>query len=109
MNVSGIRIPGTQYSVNAVGGIFSKPTLGWFGEDGPEAIIPLSQRYRSDALSILPKVLDAVGGGGGGGGTVVNLNTNVVQHISRDVDITTAAKEITFQQTVALRAAGVIA
>jgi hypothetical protein len=36
-----------------------------WGDDGAEAIVPLSARYRSEARAIMPKVLDAVGGVGG--------------------------------------------
>ena len=84
-------------------------SITW-GEDGAEAIVPLSQRYRADALAILPGVLDAVGvGAGAGSGTTVNITQNIAQNITRDVDIDRVVNELTFKQTVALRTAGVIA
>jgi phage-related minor tail protein len=59
-------IPGTSvgnYDISipklANGGIVSRPTLALIGEQGPEAVVPLSR-------------------GGGMGGVVINLSTNAV-------------------------------
>ena len=46
----------------ASGGIAMEPTLGMFGEEKPEALIPLDR---------LPAMLGRMGGQGGGGMTVV--------------------------------------
>lgn len=35
---------------HAQGGVYSSATLGWFGEDGPEAIVPLSKPARRDQV-----------------------------------------------------------
>ena len=37
---------------NAFGGFISRPELSWIGEDGPEAIIPLSGKYRRRGLEL---------------------------------------------------------
>ena len=46
---------------NAYGNIINRPTLSWVGEDGPEAIIPLSQKYRSRGLSLWEEATKALG------------------------------------------------
>ena len=43
---------GTMYSYYADGGLVTQPHLGVVGEDGPEAIIPLSPSRRSRALDL---------------------------------------------------------
>lgn len=43
---------GTMYSYHADGGLITKPHLGVVGEDGPEAIIPLSPSKRNRALDL---------------------------------------------------------
>lgn len=43
---------GTMYSYYADGGLITQPHLGLVGEDGPEAIIPLSPSRRSRALDL---------------------------------------------------------
>lgn len=40
---------------NAYGDVYNKPTLGVFGEAGPEMILPLSKAKRSYALSLLAR------------------------------------------------------
>jgi hypothetical protein len=52
--LGGGRIPGF-----ASGGVATRPTLGVFGEAGPEAVIPLSQ------------LANIIGNAGGGGATTV--------------------------------------
>ena len=46
---------------NARGNIINRPTLSWVGEDGPEAIIPLSQKYRDRGLSLWEEATKALG------------------------------------------------
>ena len=46
---------------NARGNIINRPTLSWVGEDGPEAIIPLSQKYRARGLSLWEEATKALG------------------------------------------------
>lgn len=77
---------GVNWSPNASGGVYNSPSLsrysngvydsprfftfangGVFGEDGPEAIMPLS-RGRDGKLGVKSQ----------GGGNVININTNVV-------------------------------
>lgn len=42
----GLNVP----SVNAEGGVFTKPTLGWFGEAGREIIAPMTKPFRAASL-----------------------------------------------------------
>lgn len=65
----GISVPDFERYIgdisSATGGVFggqySPPMLRLFGEDGPEAIVPLSPRYRSDAMKVLPTITEALG------------------------------------------------
>lgn len=43
---------GQKPDENAEGGFINGPRLSWIGEDGPEAIIPLSGKYRSRGLDL---------------------------------------------------------
>jgi hypothetical protein len=58
----GIDLSGFNIPALAKGGIVNKPTLAMIGEDGPEAVVPLSQRNNP-------------GGAGMGGGTY-NITVN---------------------------------
>ncbi len=73
---------------HALGGIFNRPHLGMFAEDGAEGIIPLSRKYRSRALGLYAQVGKQLGisqfaaggfsgqlAGAGGGG--VNFNVDI--------------------------------
>jgi hypothetical protein len=60
----------------ASGGIITRPEVSWIGEDGPEAVIPLSSRYRSEAMALMPQVFSAIGSGGGDNS--VHIGTVVV-------------------------------
>lgn len=51
----------------AKGGIVNSPTLAMIGEDGPEAVVPLSRRNNPDGIGL-----------GGGGGITVNINVGGV-------------------------------
>jgi len=51
----------------AKGGIVNSPTLAMIGEDGPEAVVPLSRRNNPDSVGL-----------GGGGGITVNINVGGV-------------------------------
>lgn len=46
---------------HADGGIVTRPEIGLVGEDGPEAIIPLSKSRRSEAMSLLSAVEGVMG------------------------------------------------
>ena len=50
-----------SFDQNARGDIINRPTLSWVGEDGPEAIIPLSQKYRDRGLSLWEEATKALG------------------------------------------------
>lgn len=50
----------------AKGGIVNGPTLAMIGEDGPEAVVPLSKRNNPDGIGL------------GGGGTTININVGGV-------------------------------
>jgi hypothetical protein len=52
----------------AKGGIVNSPTLAMIGEDGPEAVVPLSKRNNPNGIGL----------GGGGGGTTININVGGV-------------------------------
>ena len=75
----GIDTSGWQIPELAKGGIVNKPTLALIGEDGPEAVIPLSQRNNP-------------GGVGMGGGTV-NVTVNA-SGITDRTDKRALAREI---------------
>lgn len=91
-------------SAFASGGIVDKPTgfafsggLGVAGEDGPEAILPLTRGANGDL---------GVRASGFGGATVVN-NWNV--SIAGDAtDATVARLQVTMEQTIAARTPGII-
>jgi hypothetical protein len=51
----------------AKGGIVNSPTLAMIGEDGPEAVVPLSKRNNPDGIGL-----------GGGSGTTININVGGV-------------------------------
>jgi TP901 family phage tail tape measure protein len=61
---------GRQITVNARGAIYSSPTLGVFGEDGPEAIIPLSSKYRREGTDLIQQAAKMMGLSTGGGVTI---------------------------------------
>lgn len=75
----GLDLSDLQIPALAKGGIVNKPTLAMIGEDGPEAVIPLSQRNNP-------------GGVGMGGGTV-NVTVNA-SGITDRTDKRTLAREI---------------
>ncbi|MEW6540567.1 MAG: phage tail tape measure protein [Bacillota bacterium] len=62
---------------HALGGIFAQPHLGLVAEAGPEAIIPLSERFRGRALGLWADAGARLGAplaaAGAGGGTVINV------------------------------------
>lgn len=65
----------------ALGTVATAPTLGIFGEKGPEAVMPLVRR--NGVLGVA-----APAGGGGGGGTTVNIiqgqGVEIEQETTRD-------------------------
>lgn len=71
-----ISLPGPDVSINppniphlAKGGIVNKPTLALIGEDGPEAVVPLSKKHNPGG------VMPGMGGAGGVVQTIVQLIT----------------------------------
>ena len=75
----GLDLSDLQIPALAKGGIVNKPTLAMIGEDGPEAVIPLTQRNNPQ-------------GAGMGGGTV-NVTVNA-SGITDRTDKRTLAREI---------------
>lgn len=68
-----ISLPGPDITVNptniphlAKGGLVNKPTLALIGEDGPEAVVPLSKKHNPGG--VMP------GMGGGGGNIIINVS-----------------------------------
>lgn len=68
-----ISLPGPDISINpsniphmAKGGIVNRPTLALIGEDGPEAVVPLSAKHNPGGS--MP------GMGGGGGNIIINIS-----------------------------------
>lgn len=55
-----------QIPMLAKGGIVNSPTLAMIGEDGPEAVVPLSRKNNPDGIGL------------GGGGVTVNINVGGV-------------------------------
>lgn len=55
------QISSTGIAQNATGNIINTPTLSWVGEDGAEAIIPLTSKYRSRGLSLWEQAGEALG------------------------------------------------
>lgn len=71
-----INLPGKDLSINppdipqlAKGGIVNRPTLALIGEDGPEAVVPLSKKHNPGG------VMPAMGSGSGVVQTIVQLVT----------------------------------
>jgi phage-related protein len=69
-----ISLPGPDITVNpgniphlAKGGLVTRPTLALIGEDGPEAVVPLSRKHNPGGT------MPGMGGGGGGAPIVVQL------------------------------------
>lgn len=83
------------------------PEIIEWGEDGGEVIVPLSQKYRDDALSLVPPMLDTLGIGMGGSVTIApNVN---VQAVVRDENgARRLANQISNDVINELAAAGVV-
>lgn len=71
----GLGWVGKKVTGNAMGGYFDRATLGVFGEDGPEVILPLSKPDRMRELLALPQVASALGPVGDSGTTSVAAGT----------------------------------
>ena len=69
-----------QVPMLAKGGIVNSPTLAMIGEDGPEAVVPLSRKNNPQGIGL-----------GGGGGVTVNIN---VGGVTDRTDKKQLAKEI---------------
>lgn len=85
-----------DYGQYAEGGIFNKPTLGVFGEDGAEAIIPLTKPGRaidlmreSGLLSLARKVSVPMFAAGGivGARSIANSTTDRSSHVGYSYQI----------------------
>jgi hypothetical protein len=63
------------FTKHADGGIQYTPHLGWVADDGPEAIIPLSQNRRNNALKLLTQTAGLIGA------PVTNTSTSTVMNI----------------------------
>ena len=63
---------------HATGGIITSATGALVGEDGPEAIIPLSRKYRAQGASLYAQAGAAMGMGTGGNTFVVNNYGNAL-------------------------------
>lgn len=59
---------------HAFGGLVNGPRLSWIGEDGPEAIIPLSGKYRSRGLRLYEQAGQYLGIGRNAEGGVYNTS-----------------------------------
>ena len=60
----GFKLP--QVPMMAKGGIVNKPTLAMIGEDGPEAVVPLSKKNNPNGIGL----------GGGGNNITINVNAS---------------------------------
>lgn len=60
----GFKLP--QVPMLAKGGIVNKPTLAMIGEDGPEAVVPLSKKNNPNGIGL----------GGGGNNITINVNAS---------------------------------
>ena len=58
---AGTAMVNASIASNAEGDIIDSPILSWVGEDGPEAIIPLSGKRRSRGLSLWEKAGELLG------------------------------------------------
>lgn len=74
LNKNGIGSAITPY---AEGGLYSTPHMGLLGEDGPEAIIPLSGKHRGRGLSLLRQAQSAMGVSSGSGVSVGGVTVNI--------------------------------
>jgi conjugal transfer/entry exclusion protein len=63
---------GKEPGKRALGGFTSGPELSWIGEDGPEAVIPLSGKYRRRGLELYQKAGRYLGLGFHRDGTIYN-------------------------------------
>ena len=79
-----------HFGVFADGGVVNRPTLAMVGEDGPEAIVPLSKPHRASAVG------KQAGLGGAAGGTVhigtINVSngddyTTFINRLRRDLRV----------------------
>lgn len=100
----GLGWVGKKVTGHAMGGFFDRATLGVFGEDGPEVILPLSKPDRMRELLSMPEVSSALGQSGAltattvqdSGGTLrLEIDTSwvakIVDALTRLTDQLTAA------------------
>ena len=55
-----------QFAMLAKGGIVNSPTLAMIGEDGPEAVVPLTKKNNPNGIGL----------GGGGNNITINVNAS---------------------------------
>ena len=66
---------------SALGRITNGPMLSWIGEDGPEAVIPLSGKYRKRGLALFEKAGDILGVRKNAEGGVYQAGTYAVNNV----------------------------
>lgn len=86
--VAGLSMGG---AVAATGGVFDRPTLTVFGEEGPEAVIPLSPQRSSERDAILSRIAPS-----GSGESVINVDIGGI-HFHGDVKLDASMDQIKTQ------------
>lgn len=69
---------GLSVEKHATGGFVTGPHLSWIGEDGPEAVIPLSGKYRSRGMELYEKAGKYLGIGYHADGGIYNTSGSPV-------------------------------
>ncbi|MBW1989749.1 MAG: hypothetical protein JRI97_09395 [Deltaproteobacteria bacterium] len=87
-------------AVFAKGGVVTRPTLGLFGEEGPEAVVPLSAGRRQEALSVLSRIAPEFGGPGGVRDVSVDITFSGPVHLSGDREEVTRAIGLAVEDAV---------
>lgn len=64
--IGGNKFEMPQFAMLAKGGIVNSPTLAMIGEDGPEAVVPLSKKNNPNGIGL----------GGGGNNITINVNAS---------------------------------
>lgn len=88
-------IRGTKPAVAARGGIFDRPTLTMFGEEGAEAVVPLVPGRRREAQNILGQILPVVSGRTGGAAvSEVSVVVNFFGDVKLDAEMEDVKREL---------------
>ncbi|MFH2099465.1 MAG: hypothetical protein ABIJ95_08150, partial [Pseudomonadota bacterium] len=88
----------------ASGGVFDRPTLTIFGEEGPEAVVPLSPGRSADRARVLAQA-GLLPSGGGGGVRDVNVSVTFSGPVHLSADREQIQAEIGWAITDAVRGA----